>query len=240
MIKIIFGSEDSLDIDVMYFTDKLPTIENCKKFCSENKLENRNLAVVKNGIISEVFKGTVDEVNNMLLDTYGLHSQEYDCPVIQKVERDIPIKCIRAIRGILSVLSKTSYRTEIKKALQSNWSKRLEVVEEIDFRTLSSEEFVKESKENVIKLIAFQLGQTMALLNGNELYTKKSIASIYPELRPYLYRKEDSFLELEEFKRKFLEKMKEFKIKETGNIIEFLDYNQAYEIKHEKKIKKDL
>lgn len=37
---------------------------------------NCNLVVVNDGILVDCFKGTVDELNNAILYTYGLHKQE--------------------------------------------------------------------------------------------------------------------------------------------------------------------
>jgi hypothetical protein len=75
-IKYIHGSGDSLDIDVFYVFDKKPTYQECHIFCS-NTDENRNIIVIDNGYVTDCFKGTIDEVQNSLIDTYGLHEQEY-------------------------------------------------------------------------------------------------------------------------------------------------------------------
>jgi hypothetical protein len=39
--------------------------------------------------------------------------------------------------------------------------------------------------------MAFQIGQTIALQEGKELYTKNHIADYFPDLREYLFRDEN-------------------------------------------------
>jgi hypothetical protein len=41
-----------------------------------------------------------------------------------------------------------------------------------------------------LKYVAFQLGQTLSLMDGIELYTKKSISALYPDLEPFMTRSE--------------------------------------------------
>lgn len=71
--KYIHGSEDSTDIDVHYVFDEMPSYQECKKFCDSDKSENRNIITIKNGIVTGCYKGTVDEINNALIETYPLH-----------------------------------------------------------------------------------------------------------------------------------------------------------------------
>lgn len=62
----IYGSSDSTDIDIAYIVDKLPSLNECKIFCSSDKNENRNLITIDDGIISNCYKGTKDELNNAI------------------------------------------------------------------------------------------------------------------------------------------------------------------------------
>lgn len=192
--KYIHGSADSTDIDVVYVIDALPDAAECKKFCSE-KDENRNLMTVADGIVTACYKGTPDELNNSLMRTYSLHEQTSPLIVTREVERIVPIKIVRAMRIILSHLSRSQFRPEIKEALRGSWRLRMRVLltiisrmEEIDFSVLNK----NMTDEDIKKVIAFQTGQTLALLNGRELYTKREIADEYPELEPFLYRKPDA------------------------------------------------
>ena len=145
-----------------YFFDKLP----------EKKI-NSNLIVVKDGMLVDCFKGTVDELNNAILYTYGLHRQEFDCFVKRALKRDVEVKIARCLRGLLSMYSRTDLRADIKNALRGNIREQLDVLEKIDFVNMVPTG-KKESLEDIYKMFAFQLGQTFGVIDGKELYTKES------------------------------------------------------------------
>lgn len=195
LARYIHGSEDSTDVDVIYIVDALPEFKECKQFCdADREHENRNLAVIKNGVVTEVYKGSPDEVNNALLATYPLHKQEYPLLIEHPVERNIYIKTIRSLRMILSHLSRTQHRTQIKCALRSNWATRLltlnTIVNDWPNIIINDKNHQMKSKD-ILKVIAFQIGQTRALVeDGEELYTKYKISLKYPYLRPFLYRED--------------------------------------------------
>ena len=241
--RYIHGSEDSTDMDVIYVVDELPSLQECKTFCSD-KEENRNLITVENGIVTSVYKGTPDEVNNALLDTYKLHEQEYPLLVERKVERDVHIKAIRAVRCILSHLSRSMFRPEIKNALRGSWSVRIETLQmiydhfdEIDFDSLQN----NMSGDDVKKLIAFQIGQVLALTDFVELYTKSEIASYFTDLKPYLYRNSTDNENLKEYLFLFihcLTKNNMFDYTEDGTEVTFGFSYGTYDVKLEKKINK--
>lgn len=234
MIFYRHGSGDSLDIDIHYVFDKLPSFKECQKFCSD-KEENRNIIVINNGIVVECFKGTNDEINNGLLDTYNLHPQEFDNIVKERIERDVLIKTIRVMRCLLSHFSRTQYRDIVKLAIKSNsWKKRIETLRSIDF--YSVDDFNKVgSKQDVYKIFAFQLGQVMALFDNEECYTKSSVANKYPDLYEFLYRKEDVNLDnLNKFVELFLDIVSDFKIKEYDDFVYFEDFDKKINLKNEK------
>lgn len=189
MIRYIHGSQDSIDLDIIYVFDKLPTYKECRDFCSENKDENRNIVVINDGIVVDCFIGTCDEINNGIIDTYHLHIQEHKLLIERRLERDVLLKYIRATRGILSILSRTKYRKEIKLALRGGLFARVECLKNIDFTSIDFNDLDKrKNKEDLLKVVAFQLGQTIGLLNSLELYSKKDIADTYINLKPFLYR----------------------------------------------------
>lgn len=193
MIKYIHGSKNSIDTDVHYVFEKLPSLTECKTFCSSNPIENRNIIIIKNGIVTECYKGTPDEVNNSLLDTYKLHKQDYELLVTRKVNRIVPLKIVRAIRIILSHISRSQYRAEVKQALKDNWIDKIKLLKEIDFNLINFSELNKNmSAEDIKKTIAFQIGQTLSLINGIELYDKEIIAEHYPSLKEYIFRVKDT------------------------------------------------
>lgn len=241
--RYIHGSEDSTDMDVIYVVDELPSLQECKTFCSD-KEENRNLITVENGIVTSVYKGTPDEVNNALLDTYKLHEQEYPLLVERKVERDVHIKAIRAVRCILSHLSRSMFRPEIKNALRGSWSVRIETLQmiydhfdEIDFDSLQN----NMSGDDVKKLIAFQIGQVLALTDFVELYTKSEIASYFTDLKPYLYRNSTDNENLKRYLFIFihcLTKNNMFDYTENGTEVTFGFSYGTYDVNLERKINK--
>lgn len=200
---IIHGSENSLDIDAYIIIPKEISFKEAKAMCDSHKEINANLLVIEEGKVVWSYKGTIDECNNSILATYHLHEQNYACPIVEPVERDYGLKMLRTIRGLLSYTSRTQYRVDVKKALVSeNLDFKLQVLENINLNEIES--FEKSSVIETYKFFAFQMGQTLALLQDNvELFTKNSVAQYYPELAPYLERKETLPVALQEFLTQF-------------------------------------
>ena len=200
----IFGSETSIDYDVLVFVDSISqskekSKELCHKFDNEiynflisngyeDKKVNTNLGVLKNGEIVQVFKGTADEVNNSLFKTYDNFKQPFPKRVKRLVKRNDDLKVLRCIRSILQLFSRTVFRNEVKSALKSNLSNQISVLDSIDFS--NDIDFNKNNleKSDVYKNVAFQIGQTLSLIKGDELYTKSEIANAYPLLKSFLER----------------------------------------------------
>lgn len=235
MIRYIHGSEDSLDLDVYYVFDSMPDFSECRRFCSEDKNENRNIIVIKDGVVTECFIGTIDEINNGLIDTYSLHEQEHPLLIERRVERDILIKSIRAIRGILSLISRTKYRPEIKASLNANWEDRLRCLRTIDFTTIDFSELDKQyDGTHIKKVIAFQIGQTLGLFDGVELYTKSSIAKQYPELRAFLYREESDISIINKYITLLVDKLEEIETRKVSEReVLFVESGRIFDLKHE-------
>lgn len=246
MEKIYFGSGDSLDIDVVYIFDVMPDLQECKSFCSE-KDENRNIVCINNGIVTESYKGTKDEMNNVIYNTFHLHKQILkENPIKHLVKRDLALKSIRTVRGLLSSLSRTEYREDIKKALKSNdWIFKLDVLLNIDFNNIK--DFIKDNQVETFKFLAFQVGQTLALIYGKEIYTKKDLADLYPILNDFLYRKEnineEQLNSFYKFFKDFLIILRSYNIdyvddkNKDNSFIIFKDFFAIYDLKKELKIK---
>ena len=194
----VFGSETSLDYDIMVYVDAIPPIQQCKELCTKleeelavdlpYKKRNVNLAVVEDGVITKVFKGTPDECNNSVLATYHFHQQNQNLPITRRVPRNVPLKIARGIRIILSFLSRTEHRELVKKALRGSTADKLAALECIPFKDIHD---LGKNNQDVVefyKHAAFQIGQCMALMDGAELYTKKDIASYCPSLEKYVNR----------------------------------------------------
>lgn len=195
-----FGSEDSSDRDIVFFVPELPaTIEARSQWCkslaeahrhntNDHRRLNANLAVTTHGSLLQVYKGTTDELNNALYVTYALHQQDFEPQIRQRLPRNTDLKFIRCTRMLLSALTRTVFRATVKQALQGGIHQRIAALKTIDFGQV--ETTAKGYKpEDIRKLAAFQLGQTLALDAGIELYTKNRIALYYPQLSDYLQRK---------------------------------------------------
>ena len=185
---ITHGSENSLDHDVYIVVPNKLEHKEAKILCKEYSSLNANLITVSNGVVDWSYKGTPDECNNSILSTYHLHEQDFDIPVESRIERFYGLKMLRSIRGILSHCSRTPYRAEVKKALRTTDIKyKIEVLKMIDLTTIT--DYKKNSVTEVYKFLAFQLGQTLSLLQDNkELFTKNSVASEYTDLAAALQR----------------------------------------------------
>ncbi len=215
----IFGSHSSHDYDIVLFVNQLETTQQNHAFCDAQALTfnaffaqkglpqkkiNLNLAILVDGIIDKVYKGTPDELNNAVLRTYALHAQYHPLLVRRAVERNWQLKMIRVCRTVLSFYTRTYLRADVKRALQGNLDLKLEVLENLSLAAFAT--FEKNEPQDCWKTIAFQLGQGMGLLQEQELYTKEEIASAFPQLEIFLQRKTaHADLEtLETQKRKFL------------------------------------
>lgn len=205
----IYGSKSSTDYDVMVFVSSIGTIEYSHKMIKKINTEltqlfaklgmppkkvNANIGVVVDGMMTRVFKGTPDECNNSLFFTYHNHSQIHQQVVRFPYDRfDIDYKHLklkRCYRFLLSFYSRTKIRAEIKDALRGNFLQRLAVLQCIDFNLPEFKDFPgkKESHDDIYKVIAFQLAQTISLMRGFQLYTKEEVIEDYPDLTPYIMR----------------------------------------------------
>lgn len=188
---IIHGSSNSLDVDAYVIVPEPMSLQEAKRLCDSYRDINANLLVIKDGVVQWCYKGTVDECNNSILATYGLHQQSAINPVERSLPRSYALKMMRTVRGLLSYHSRTEKREDVKKSLQSSdMLLKIDTLCSIDLRTVS--DYQKSSLVETYKFFAFQLGQTLALLKDNvELFTKNEVADYYPELRGYLERKDD-------------------------------------------------
>ncbi len=218
----LFGSASSQDYDVLLYVDMLGTIhenhQQCKQYAQKlnmlfveagwlPKPINTNLAIVANGILTQVHKGTPDELNNAAFRTYPIHTQLHPLPIMHPVERDWQLKVIRACRSVLSQYTHTPLRGQIKQALRGNLDDKLTAL--AAFSLVDFDIFPDAAAVDVWKSVAFQLGQGAGLLAGVELYTKEEIADYYPDLNPFLVRNatKDHLLALEMQKERFIEQI---------------------------------
>ncbi len=197
----IFGSEDSQDYDVLVEVDNVPkdvskSSDICKYYnhkLSElliDKPINANIGVFKDGKIIDLFKGTPDELNNVLYYTYKNHNQFFPNPITSPIKRDVDLKILRVCRFILTFYSRTDMRSDVKKALKGDLKEKLSILRKIDFIKMVEFPGKNETKEDIYKVLGFQFGQVFSLIDGHESesYTKSEICKNYPQLSNLINR----------------------------------------------------
>jgi hypothetical protein len=206
----IFGSENSQDYDIIVAVDEIPrNIDAAHNICKEwneklskilpDKPLNCNLGVFENGKLVDVFKGTVDELVNVIYYTYDNHKQFYPNPITEPIQRDVDEKILRVARFLITFFSRTNLRTQIKAALRGNLKMKLDVLKNIDYTKMTEFPGKHEKVQDIYKVIAFQFGQVFSLIDGHESdsYTKNGIIKNYPDLSNLLNRKPVSQKDLE-------------------------------------------
>jgi len=220
MFFYIFGSLSSVDLDVMVIVNQVGddlqfnknlTIsleKEIQTITKTNKKININLAQIDSGYISKVYKGTADEVNNSIFETYTLHKQWHPLKIKGLLERNVDLKIVRAVRIILGLISRTQYRKFIKDSLKKDsFIDRVEVLSKIDLTQI--QDFAKKDNESdILKKIAFQIGQVLGLLEVKEYYSKEDISNAYINLRPYLMRQSLDKTLLQQELTRFTDKLK--------------------------------
>lgn len=204
----LFGSKSSIDYDAMVFVESIPdSIEVCKSMCEMYDKEisnilkshkypikkvNSNLAVVENGILTDIHKGMVCECNNSLYLTYFNFKQIYPNQITKLVPRNVDLKILRCYRIILSFLSRSFYREEVKKALKGNLSQKIDILLSINYTKM---DFGNRNGEpiDIWKALAFQVAQTLLLTKNIELYSKEDICNHIPGLSGFILRNTDYY-----------------------------------------------
>jgi hypothetical protein len=197
----IFGSENSQDYDIIVAVDEIPqNIDAAHNICKywndrlsktlTDKPLNCNLGVFRDGKLVDVFKGTVDELINVIYYTYNNHKQFYPNPISEPVVRDVDEKILRVARFLITFYSRTHLRTQIKAALRGDLKQKLKVLKQLDFTQMTEFPGKKERYEDIWKTISFQFGQLFSLIDGFEKdsYTKNGIINNYPDLSNMLKR----------------------------------------------------
>lgn len=193
----LFGSHDSVDVDVVFFVAQLGSIqENLElgkklgaalKFAGQLEPKiNPNLAVVQEGRLVAVYKGTVDELNNSLYHTYDLHPQQFPRQIQFLLPRDKELKLLRTLRKSLSFFTRTDYRKEIKTALRAGFSAQLEFMKSVDLTGIPPK---ADTEVDCWKVITFSVAQVLALETGHELYTKQEVIRAFPGLEGIMQRR---------------------------------------------------
>lgn len=203
LARYIHGSADSRDSNVLYIVDDMPSEREAPVFCNGDPGENRNVAVVREGVVARCFKGFPDEVNNALMATYPLHPQAYPLLITRAVARDVVLKQLSVLRKLVMELRHTPLRLEAHRALKGGYGARMRLARAADLRALSWALSDPEHLERR-KCMAFQLGQALGLYRGEEYYTKQAIAAAFPALADCLRREDGGMAALQAAKEAFL------------------------------------
>ncbi|MFC0780061.1 hypothetical protein [Flavobacterium sp. HJSW_4] len=198
----VYGSDDSTDLDVIIVISKeeMPEKQEDRKnkvlaLLREYDLNwNATFAVIENGRISDTIftKSWIDSLNNALLETYSLHQQKHELLVTEKHLRNKTLAIYKAVRTVLTMLTRTEYRTQIRPILKGihDFNLKLEALKNIDFVSISQFNQKNTDDIDIWKIIAFYVGQNIALIeNDIEIYTKKKLVHHFKELEPFIYRK---------------------------------------------------
>lgn len=192
----------------------------------KKKKEDRNVfAVNEENNVCDVYRGLVDEVQNQLLHTTPLHKQQFNLPFSKPIPRIVPAKCLSSVRHILVVLRKyQAYRDQIVKTLQKNdFLAMFSVFSEMKFSNFATQTSTTtlEIEKDDLKVVVFHLTQTLALINGKQLFTKKELCAQFPECEPFIYRKEidskSAIKILQNLCDKLVSEMKRVQIRKKGD-----------------------
>lgn len=174
-MDIRFGSKDSVDVDKIRVLEQPLLMKDAKRLIA--MLPNGcdwNLVCIKNRKVTWSYKGSVDEVNNMVYHQFkNFPENKGECPV-DLVERDLGAKILRTLRGLLSQVSRTEHRELVKAALKSESIEQrlftlIKVYSDVDFVNTT----LKCSREDFGKFVAFQTMQCLALIKGYEIFDKE-------------------------------------------------------------------
>jgi hypothetical protein len=200
-----YGSEDSLDLDVLIEISKeqmSSTQEERKQYLKQIETEynfnwNSNLIVIENGYISDTIypKSWIDSLNNSLFITYKNHldKQKYELPIKGMVKRSKLLAIYKTVRTILAMLSRSHYRTIVKPILNSchDFYLKLDALKQIDFASIK--EFNQRNMKDVDiwKVLAFYIAQNISLVKYDiEIYEKKTLLENHYQLSYFINRKQ--------------------------------------------------
>jgi hypothetical protein len=196
----VFGSANSTDIDFLILLSQRPRGEEltllCQTYtqqlqpiiCPDRSRElDCNLGLAENGVLTWVYKGTIDTTNNAIFETYRLHRQWHPCFITRRLGRNLPAIIVQTLRIILTKVTRTSIRAAAREALRCRPYCHWQFLSQLDFEKFTYNAKRTSAIENY-KTIAFQVGQLSALLRGQEIFTKEEIAVFDPRLDPFLRR----------------------------------------------------
>lgn len=196
-----YGSNNSTDIDVIISIPSavMPIGQELRKRFVRQLLDdfnlnwNATLAVFEDGIMIDTIynKSWIDSLNNAFFETYKYHVQFFEIPVLKTVKRNKTLAIYKAVRTVLTFLTRTPLRTEIKPILKGvhPFYAKLDVLGAIDFNDFETFNQKNAPDVDIWKILAFYMSQNILLIERNiEVYTKNDVLVYYPELTPFILR----------------------------------------------------
>ncbi|MGH1383793.1 hypothetical protein [Kordia sp.] len=231
-----YGSKSSTDIDVIIVLPKaeMPsTQEERKRKLKQLKLHfqldwNAIFVVIEDGILVDTIytKSWIDSLNNAFYHTHKHHEQLFKIPVTRTVKRNKTLAIYKAVRTILTMLTRTHLRTKVRPIIRGihPFQLKLEVLKTIDFSKIESFNQKNTPDADAWKIIAFYLVQNELLITQNiEVYSKEKLLKHVPEVSDFILRKEINLKAkntLTQLKNKWLQTVIDFgDFKSTENIL---------------------
>ena len=218
-----YGSEDSLDTDIFIEVDEIPTnietsIQYMKQLKKDFELDwNMNMIVIKDGVVIDNIpsKGSKYSLNNSLFITYENHTQAHNNPIKKLLKPNNLLNIYKCVRNILTQCTRVNkeYRNFIKplKGIHP-WNNKLISFEKLDFTVIETFNQNYQTDVDTWKSIVFYLGQSLSLLDGIEIYSKKHLLEEHPYFEKFINREELTLLDkkiLQSKKNEYLKRIKE-------------------------------
>lgn len=229
-----YGSIDSTDTDVVLFLNILPeTQEERKNLTNGIKREmgvdwNMIIAKIEDGVIVDCTypKSSTDSLNNAIYNTYKYHDQDYPLLINRNVERNIPLAIYKTIRIFMSYLTRTDYRKDIRPYVHYSidFNDKLNRLKNIDFSKIETFNQKNVNDIDVWKTLCFYIVQNNALLDGIEIYDKKSAVEFENKSYDFIYRRFDNY-DKEWFQKYFITYLNRINKLDIIHNGEFLTYN---------------
>lgn len=197
-----YGSKSSTDIDVIIVLPKaeMPaTQEERKRKLKQLKTDflldwNAIFAVIEDGILVDTIytKSWIDSLNNAFYHTHKHHEQFFEIPVTKTVKRNKTLAIYKAVRTILTMLTRTHLRSQIRPIIRGihPFQLKLDVLKTIDFSEIETFHQKNTTDADIWKIIAFYLVQNELLITKNiEVYSKEKILKQVPAIADFILRK---------------------------------------------------
>lgn len=151
------------------------------------------------GVVEWCEYDDLEECNNALYHTFNHHQYNNtmvgDNPIKKELTQNVSFKIVKVIRQLLTYLSRTSYRSDVKRLLKyGSFKERLEFVLGLvsDSQLSDLGTFEKNLSDiEILKDIAFGFIQLYALIDGEVVFCKRDACLRFPDLVPFILKHKD-------------------------------------------------